>query len=178
VEAAVSDESCTLTFYKDNLTGSTGSLVHSGDDSFIASYHYQSPLAVSVSAVTLDELCQVDSPDFIKIDVEGAELKVLRGGEAVLSRSHPALMFECDQDQEAVHTIRLLVLRHGVPGGFRHHPSQHSCAAPAQTCRYHCRNRSSRSRLRGPMRTRSIGASPQPSAISASTSRTPINPCA
>jgi FkbM family methyltransferase len=107
LEAAVSDESCTLTFYKDNLTGSTGSLVHSADDSFIASHHHQNPLAVSVRAVTLDELCRTEPPDFIKIDVEGAELKVLRGAETVLSNSHPALMFECDQDQEAVHALLL-----------------------------------------------------------------------
>jgi hypothetical protein len=55
--------------------------------------------------MTLDELCPVDSPDIIKIDVEGAELKVLRGAQAMIMRSHPALMFECDQDKdkEAVH---------------------------------------------------------------------------
>jgi FkbM family methyltransferase len=102
VEAAASDESRSMTFYKDGLTGSTGSLVRSGDDSYIATYHHQAPLAMSIRAVTLDELCPVDSPDFIKIDVEGAELKVLRGAQALISRFHPALMFECDQDQEAV----------------------------------------------------------------------------
>lgn len=109
LEAAVSDESCALTFYKDHLTGSTGSLVHSAGDSFIASHHHQNPLPVSVRSVTLNELCQTNPPDFIKIDVEGAELKVLRGGEAVLSNARPALMFECDQDQEAV---RVLLRRH------------------------------------------------------------------
>jgi FkbM family methyltransferase len=102
VEAAVSDESGGLTFYKDDLTGSTGSLVRAADDSFIAVHHHQNPLAVNVKSVTLDELCSIDLPDFIKIDVEGAEIKVLRGGESVLAQSHPALMFECDQDQEAV----------------------------------------------------------------------------
>lgn len=110
VEAAASDESRALTFYKDDLTGSTGSLVRSADDSFIAFHHHQNPSAVSVRSITLDELCPVDSPDFIKIDVEGAELKVLRGGEAMLSRSQPALMFESDQDQEAV---RVFLHRHG-----------------------------------------------------------------
>ena len=105
VEAAVSDEPGALTFYKDNLTGSTGSLVHAADDSFIAVHHHQSPLAVNVKSVTLDELCGIDPPDFIKIDVEGAEIKVLRGGQAVLAASHPALMFECDQDQDALHAL-------------------------------------------------------------------------
>ena len=102
VEAAASDESRTLTFYQDDLTGATGSLVRSAEDSFIALHHHRAPAVVSVRAVTLDEFYPSESPDFIKIDVEGAELKVLRGGEAMLSRSHPALMFECDQDQEAV----------------------------------------------------------------------------
>ncbi len=102
VEAAASDESRTLTFYRDDLTGATGSLVRTEEDSFIALHHHRAPAVVSVRAITLDEFYPTGSPDFIKIDVEGAELKVLRGGETVLSRSHPALMFECDQDQEAV----------------------------------------------------------------------------
>jgi FkbM family methyltransferase len=102
VEAAVSDVSGVLTFYKDDLTGATGSLVRSADDSFIATHHRLNPTAVSVRAVTLDEICPVESPDFIKIDVEGAELKALRGGETVLSRSRPGLMFECDEDREAM----------------------------------------------------------------------------
>ncbi len=110
IEAAASDESRSLTFYKDALTGSTGSLVRSADDSFITTHHHQDPLAVSVRAITLDQLYPDGSPDFIKIDVEGAELKVLRGAQALIARSRPALMFECDHDQEAV---RLFLHRHG-----------------------------------------------------------------
>jgi len=110
VEAAASAESGVLTFYKDDLTGSTGSLVRSADDSFIAHYHRKRPTPVNVASVTLDELFPLDSPDFIKIDVEGAELKALRVGEVMLSRSHPALMFECDEDQEGV---RVFLHRHG-----------------------------------------------------------------
>jgi len=105
VEAAASDESGTLTFYKDDLTGATGSLVRASDNAFIAIHHHQAPAAVSVRAITLDELCPLASPDFIKIDVEGAELKVLRGCERTLKLSRPPLMFECDQNQEAVHDL-------------------------------------------------------------------------
>jgi FkbM family methyltransferase len=36
--------------------------------------------------------------DFIKIDVEGAELNVLHGSEKLIECSHPALFFECDED--------------------------------------------------------------------------------
>ncbi len=110
VQAATSNESGSVTFYKDDLTGATGSLVRSGKDSFITVHHKQKPCAISVRAITLDELFPVDSADLIKIDVEGAELKTLRGGEAMLSRSHPALMFECDQDQEV---ISVFLQRHG-----------------------------------------------------------------
>ena len=110
VEAAASNESGTLTFYKDDITGSTGSLVHSASDSFIAVHHRRNPSAINVRSITLDELCPLNSPDFIKIDVEGAELKVLRGADVMLSRTHPALMFECDQDRESV---RVFLHGHG-----------------------------------------------------------------
>ncbi len=110
VEAAASDESGSLTFYKDDITGATGSLVRSADNSFIAIHHRRTPSAISVRSITLDEIYPFNAPDFIKIDVEGAELKVLRGGEGTLSRSHPALMFECDKDQEEVHVF---LQRHG-----------------------------------------------------------------
>jgi len=110
VEAAASDECGTLTFYRDDLTGATGSLVRASDDAFIAVHHHQNPSEVSVRTITLDELCPVASPDLIKIDVEGAELKVLRGGERTLALSHPPLMFECDQNQGAVQD---LLLSHG-----------------------------------------------------------------
>lgn len=33
--------------------------------------------------------------DFIKIDVEGSELQVLKGAYALLERDHPVIMFEC-----------------------------------------------------------------------------------
>jgi FkbM family methyltransferase len=110
VEAAASDESGSLTFYKDDITGSTGSLVRTADNSFIATHHRRKPSAIRVESITLDEIYPLDPPDFIKIDVEGAELKVLRGAKVTLSRSHPALMFECDRDQEEV---RVFLRGHG-----------------------------------------------------------------
>lgn len=41
---------------------------------------------VSVKSITLDEYCEINKmkPEFIKIDVEGAEMKVLQGMKAIL----------------------------------------------------------------------------------------------
>jgi FkbM family methyltransferase len=57
---------------------------------------------VSVPVTTLDGLCELDRLDFIKIDVEGAELSVLQGAERVIARFRPALLVEI----EARHTAR------------------------------------------------------------------------
>jgi len=55
-----------------------------------------------VKTVTLDRLCEENhiAPDFIKIDVEGAEEDVIRGGLEVLRMHHPIVWFECWCGQE------------------------------------------------------------------------------
>lgn len=58
---------------------------------------------IRVPSITLDGYCQQHSvwPDLLKIDVEGAELLVLRGAAGILQRSAPhapALLFECLED--------------------------------------------------------------------------------
>jgi FkbM family methyltransferase len=60
---------------------------------------------VSVPVTTLDGLCEpdgLDRLDFVKIDVEGAELGVLQGAEQVIAKFRPALLVEI----EARHTAR------------------------------------------------------------------------
>lgn len=51
------------------------------------------PNTYSVQTVTIDSL-QLSKVDFIKIDVEGHELQVLRGGRETIQRLHPTLMVE------------------------------------------------------------------------------------
>jgi FkbM family methyltransferase len=51
---------------------------------------------IAVPMVTLDHAVPRDRPaHFVKIDVEGAELGVFRGGVALLRRSRPVIVFEC-----------------------------------------------------------------------------------
>ena len=53
---------------------------------------------IRVPAITLDGYCERGgvSPDLVKIDVEGAELRVLHGAVGILSQPlPPAVLFEC-----------------------------------------------------------------------------------
>lgn len=64
----------------------------------------------TAQVTTLDGLLaalHLPAPDFIKIDVEGHELEVLRGGEATLARHHPALLIEVHGIGRAAKTVRV-----------------------------------------------------------------------
>ncbi|WP_416666897.1 FkbM family methyltransferase [Egbenema bharatensis] len=66
----------------------------------------QSIERLQVPCTTLDEIVPSDrSIDFIKIDVEGGELSVLQGGETVLDRCHPSIIFECTQSGLDAHEV-------------------------------------------------------------------------
>ncbi len=60
--------------------------------------HQVVPITVPVR--TLDAVLPSDEPiDFMKIDVEGAEVPLLRGATRTLSRSRPVLVVECHVDR-------------------------------------------------------------------------------
>jgi FkbM family methyltransferase len=62
-------------------------------------------ITVTVAVDTLDELCAREATsrlDFVKIDVEGAELQVLEGGRRVIGAHRPVLLIEI----EARHAAR------------------------------------------------------------------------
>ena len=62
-------------------------------------------IAVTVAVDTLDELCACEAIsrlDFVKIDVEGAELQVLEGGQRVIETHQPVMLIEI----EARHAAR------------------------------------------------------------------------
>lgn len=104
IEAAVSDSPGEASFFRDDLTGATGSIEHKESSSFVFRHHQQVPQHVMVNCITLDDLfsSQEDDPDLMKIDAEGAEASIFRGGRKLLERSRPALIFECDKHQPSV----------------------------------------------------------------------------
>jgi FkbM family methyltransferase len=67
--------------------------------------HHSAAEPVWVTATTLDLYCQEHSigrVDFLKVDVEGAELLVFRGGARLLAAADaPAIMFEADDSLAA-----------------------------------------------------------------------------
>lgn len=55
---------------------------------------------IKVQLKRLDDVVAYRGVDVIKIDVEGAELGVLRGGERLVSESRPTIMFESGPEAE------------------------------------------------------------------------------
>lgn len=65
---------------------------------------FRGQMGVDVEVRTLDEVCaaaELTRLDFIKIDVEGAELQVLKGGRASIERFRPALLVEIEDRHTA-----------------------------------------------------------------------------
>lgn len=56
--------------------------------------HNEGVEIISVAVKRLDGLISANDIDLIKIDVEGAELGVLRGGDMLINKNRPTIMFE------------------------------------------------------------------------------------
>jgi FkbM family methyltransferase len=78
IDAAVSDCSGFMQFSGDGFIG-----------------HISDQGELQVKTVSLDELIdtnQIPPPDFMKIDIEGAEMLALLGAKSILSKAHPTIL--------------------------------------------------------------------------------------
>jgi FkbM family methyltransferase len=83
-QAAVSDSSGALTLQLGSL--------HLGDN-YIVTADAPSPVTTQVNAVTLDELFEKTTIDFLKIDIQGWEAAALAGGRNVLKNNRDIILF-------------------------------------------------------------------------------------
>jgi FkbM family methyltransferase len=63
--------------------------------------HLSSQGTLQVKTVSLDELVakgEIPNPDYIKVDVEGAEMEVLSGAKSVLTKAHPTIFLATHGD--------------------------------------------------------------------------------
>jgi len=66
---------------------------------------------IEIEAVTLDDFARTSSaPDFIKCDVEGAEVEVFRGAQRLLAEKRPSIL--CEIHSEANRRALLADLKH------------------------------------------------------------------
>jgi FkbM family methyltransferase len=109
-----SDQDGESVLYIDNLTGQNNSLVF-GFEGLTANAQAAPGVQVetkpvSISTIKIDTYCEQSAyhPDFIKIDVEGHELAVLRGAEQLLSSANPPmLMVEVQADHQEIFAMLL-----------------------------------------------------------------------
>ena len=94
-EVAVSDAQGQQRFARDELSGSTGGIQGTIGAFSQEQWGVSGPI-VMVNTVTLDqERTRAETVDFIKIDVEGHEEAVIRGGRSTIEKDQPILIFEC-----------------------------------------------------------------------------------
>lgn len=85
----------------------------------------------SCYAVTLDGLLKVSRPpDFVKIDVEGAEERVLRGATKVLSEVRPSIYIEVSKKNQSIVTDTL------AHAGYKLYELRRGCLEPLEQCAF------------------------------------------
>ena len=98
--SAVAEQVGRTTFFTDEVSRTTGTLEPAAGA--FNTMHYRSvPRGVEVETVSLDHLIAEGwaPPLLVKIDVEGAELRVLRGGQRLFAERRPILLIEIFGDR-------------------------------------------------------------------------------
>ena len=125
---ALSDQTGSVTLHIPTNTVKGGS---SPGATIVEGYHADTAKTETVAMDTLDSYCEKHQirPDFIKIDVEGNELKVFKGGVGVLQKYKPKILVEIEArhigQAQVLETMRFLESL-GYAGyclqGFEHLP--------------------------------------------------------
>ena len=93
-EVALSDGKGETSFHQDPLTSATG-MIENGETPWIEKYLGRKSITIQVKRSMLDSFCTPETkPSLIKVDVEGHELQVLRGGQECLQNHKPVLIVE------------------------------------------------------------------------------------
>jgi FkbM family methyltransferase len=95
VAQAVAEKTARAAFSPDDITGATGTL-ETTDQTFNALHYGRRSRLVEVDTISLDEFLRTGHhpPAIIKIDVEGAELRVLKGAATLIGEHQPVLFLE------------------------------------------------------------------------------------
>lgn len=107
---AVSDHEGEADFYLEDLTGQNNSLIADYQvfqDNVERAGVKATTTVQRVQLTTLDAYCEANglAPDFIKIDIEGAEKFAIFGSEAVIRKHRPVFMVEVTRDHDEVYAF-------------------------------------------------------------------------
>jgi FkbM family methyltransferase len=105
IEAAAGDANGEAKLYEDQLTGQNNSVIKDFDGLSANSKKAYVGFEVqehTVKLVSLDEYLDDRAVDFVKIDVEGFEISVLRGMRKIISVQRPIIMVEVQANHEEV----------------------------------------------------------------------------
>ncbi len=95
VPCAVAEKTGHAAFFSDPLSGATGAL-ETSEKTFNALHYNVDAERIEVETISLDDFLPTRkaAPALVKIDVEGAELRVLQGARGLIAEHQPILFFE------------------------------------------------------------------------------------
>lgn len=108
-DVALGDAESRMTMFQikpEHVRGGVSSLVQNDTYKQLGSQYFDE---VEVSVTTIDKYVQhknLQSVDFLKIDVEGFEMNVLRGGRETIARYRPFILLELDFDRHGTVVAR------------------------------------------------------------------------